>query len=70
MAALNTYGGYLAPHGQNSGDANQRQNSSLRLRAPGAKAISAGAFIAMAARKIYMAPTAPAPGPPKTPPPA
>ena len=39
---------------------------------PGAKAVSAGAFIAMATRRIYMAPPPPSPGPqtPETPPPA
>ncbi len=58
VVVINTYGGYLAPMDQ---IVELLLNAEVPIYAyvpAGAKAVSAGAFIAMAADKIYMDPTA------------
>jgi membrane-bound serine protease (ClpP class) len=58
VVVLNTYGGYLAPMDKIVEMLINAKTPVYAYVPPGAKAVSAGAFIAMAARKIYMAPTA------------
>jgi membrane-bound serine protease (ClpP class) len=58
VVVLNTYGGYLAPMDKIVEMLINAKTPVYAYVPPGAKAVSAGAFIAMAAPKIYMAPTA------------
>jgi len=57
VVVLNTYGGYLAPMDKIVEMLINAKTPVYAYVPPGAKAVSAGAFIAMAARRIYMAPT-------------
>jgi membrane-bound serine protease (ClpP class) len=58
VVVLNTYGGYLAPMDKIVEMLINAKTPVYAYVPPGAKAVSAGAFMAMAAPKIYMAPTA------------
>jgi membrane-bound ClpP family serine protease len=55
---LNTYGGYLAPMDKIMGMLINAKTPVYAYAPHGARAVSASVFIAMAARKIYMASTA------------